>query len=90
MIKAVIYLSELEALGLVEEIDNLFRPFFQGATNGFSSVIKHPTEDKWAVMIKMKQVNQMLEQQPLLMSSLSKGVADLVDLDSSWINNVEI
>lgn len=88
--KGIIYNNEQDALSLTNEIDTAFSFAFKGSTTTYTHVIKHPDREEWAVILDMEDVTTFSVAYPEQFTSLSKGVEDIEDLDSTWIEIIEL
>lgn len=87
--KAIIFNTEADAESLVREINSVFKGLFRGVTKSYTYYIKHPTLNKWAVIMSMKHVNDMVTNYPELIEQISLGVESIEELDDSWIVSID-
>jgi len=82
--KGIILNTEQEAIDLVAEVDSKFRFLFKGLTVTYTDYIKHPTEEKFIVMFRERDIDNMQEQFPNLIASMSFTPNDIIELTDDW------
>ena len=80
----IIFNTKKECLALMQEIDQAFKFMYKGITSTYTHFIKHPEEEKYAVIIDLSDLKNL---NPEIIKKLSKSVSDIVNLDSSWVKN---
>jgi hypothetical protein len=81
MLKGIIFNSVQGATGFKTRVNNANKQKYKGVTNQFSSIIKHPTESKWAYIIEEKFEEYYI--------GVINSPELVVELGESWINNIE-
>lgn len=78
-------IAECEILML--EINNRFSFLFRGISDNYTHYIKHPDQEKYAVVIDLKSLEGL---PPSMLDGLTKAVGDIEFLDETWVDKTEL
>jgi hypothetical protein len=73
--KHLIFTSEQSCLSRIEQINDFLRPeWVDGITNNYAEPRKHPTEDKWALVVEQRYEHAFTAEE----------LAQAVELTEDW------